>query len=397
MLPHLKMAVAMVTINNVWARMAGVPSLHLILFTMCILSSVYSTITIAHDPGLSLIDIEKTDNKFSVHITYAKADIEQFITLDRNKRDGISKPEFNQAKTELEQFIIKAVQFRNGENRIRAIITDIKMDKSDAIHFIIQLASVIESGLTIHSAMIAQFSLGHRQFVTVKNAQGLISSQILSARNAVHTFDLPRADLWGVFNNFVQEGVWHIWIGFDHILFVITLLLPAVLVLKKRHWYPEKQFTQVFKQTLKVISAFTIAHSLTLALTVFNVIALPGKTVESIIAISVIVAACNNIFNWVNGRLWLMAFVFGLIHGMGFAAVLNDLGMQINTQALALIAFNLGVELGQLAIIMAVLPLLYAVRKQEFYKPVLMQRGSYVIALIATIWLFERISEVSII
>jgi hypothetical protein len=126
------------------------------------------------------------------------------------------------------------------------------------------------------------------------------------------------------------------------------------------------------------------------------VIDLPGQAVESIIAVSVIIAACNNIFNWVNRRLWVLAFIFGLIHGMGFAAVLNELGMQTETKALALIGFNVGVELGQLAIITAILPLLFYFRKQRFYKPVLIQSGSWVIVLIASIWLFERITNSNI-
>ena len=373
------------------------PSLQpLSMALLWLLFSINSTTILAHDPGLSMVDLDLSDDKLAAHITYAKKDIEQFIQLDKDQKDGVSIAEFAQAKAELEQFIAAAIEFTSAENTIHAITTDLRLDKSDAVHFRLEFLPVAETELTIHSRMIDKFALGHRQFVKVKTAQGLISSQILSARKALFKVNLPRPDLSGIFNNFVFEGIWHIWIGFDHILFVITLLLPAVLVLKQGRWYPGDNLQQTFKQTVKVISAFTIAHSLTLALTVFNVITLPAQAVESIIAASVIVAACNNIFKWVKGRLWMLAFIFGLIHGMGFAAVLQELGLRSKTQALALIAFNLGVELGQVAIITVVLPSLYFFRKQRFYKPVLIQSGSWAIVVVATIWLFERVTETTI-
>ncbi len=365
------------------------------LIRLCLFFSFYSVTALAHDPGLSLVDMQLSDNKLLVHITYAKADIEQFVALDQDQFPGVSDHEFNQARVELEQFIAQSIQFKNGNERVQAELTDIELDSSDAVHFKLQLMPLSGSELTLHT-QISQFALGHRQFVKVLSADGLVSSAILSARNQLFNVSLPASDWWSVFNNFLQEGVWHIWIGYDHILFVITLLLPAVLVYRQQHWYPEKQFKRVFGHTVKVISAFTLAHSLTLALTVFNVIALPGTAVESVIAASVIVAAGNNLFHWINGRLWILAWVFGLIHGMGFAAVLNDLGMQSDTQALALIAFNLGVELGQLAIILVVLPALFFLRTTRYYKPLFMQSGSFAIALIATLWLFERLGEVSL-
>ncbi len=415
MLPLLKMAGIMVTINRIYTitcsipnekpmvdhmgreqviRMAILPSLsQQLLILLWLITSLYSVATFAHDPGLSLVDIELSDNNISAHITYAKKDIEQFVNLDNYLINDQSSKKTVTVKSELAQFINKAIEFNSQNKIINTVITEINLDKSNAVHFWLKLSSISGKELTIDSRMIDQFPLGHRQFVKVKTAVGIIDSHLLSSRNPSYTSLLPKANLSGVLFNFLLEGIWHIWIGFDHILFVVTLLLPAVLVYKQSSWHPNSGFKQVFKFTVKVISAFTIAHSITLGLTVFEIITLPSKIVEAMIAASIIVAATNNIYCWVNQRLWMIAFAFGLIHGMGFASVLNEIGMQSNTQALALLGFNVGVELGQLAIVVTLLPLLYLFRKRAFYKPVVFQSGSYVIAIVSCVWLFERLTE----
>ncbi len=357
---------------------------------MLVVMSVYSASSPAHDPGLSMVEIDLTVNPHPVHITYSVKDIQQLVQLDTDFQEGVSELEFAEAYNELHQFISTAVTFSAGKHQIQAVTTDIRMDNSQAIHFLIQLPVITQTEFSVASNMLNRLALGHRQFVSVTTAQEIVSSRILSAREPVFKLNLPEPNWFAVLQNFVVEGVWHIWIGFDHILFVVTLLLPAVLVLKQDKWQPRADFKQAFLHTVKVISAFTIAHSLTLALTVFNVIALPGNAVESVIAASVIVAAGNNIFLWIKGRVWLLALIFGLIHGMGFASVLQSLGMPGQIKGLALIGFNLGVELGQIAIITALLPVLHFFRKHSFYKPAVIQSGSWVILLIASGWLFER-------
>ena len=112
----------------------------------------------------------------------------------------------------------------------------------------------------------------------------------------------------------------------------------------------------------KVVTAFTVAHSITLSLAALGVISLPSRLVESAIAASVVLAALNNVCPVVYGGRWIIAFCFGLIHGFGFASVLTDLGLPQDSLLLALVAFNLGVELGQLAIVAVFLPIAYALR-----------------------------------
>jgi hypothetical protein len=198
------------------------------------------------------------------------------------------------------------------------------------------------------------------------------------------------------FFDYLREGVWHIWIGFDHILFLISLLLPSVLILKNRTWNPAERFRDTFWDVLKVVTAFTIAHSITLSLAALSVISLPSRLVESVIALSVVLAALNNLKPLVAERRWAVAFAFGLIHGFGFASVLADLGLPQGALLLALVGFNLGVEAGQLAIVCIFLPLAYALRGTRFYRYVAFAGGSAAIALVAAVWLAERVFDMKL-
>jgi hypothetical protein len=190
--------------------------------------------------------------------------------------------------------------------------------------------------------------------------------------------------------------VWHIWIGFDHILFLLSLLLPSVLRRQGDRWAAVDRATDAFKDVLKVVTAFTVAHSITLSLAVRGVINLPSRLVESVIAASVVAAAVNNLRPLVLERLWMVAFGFGLVHGFGFASVLADLGLPRDALALALVGFNVGVELGQLAIVAVFLPVAYALRRTAFYRRCVMLGGSLGITAVAGIWLIERAFNVKV-
>ena len=173
------------------------------------------------------------------------------------------------------------------------------------------------------------------------------------------------------------EGAFHIWIGYDHILFLLSLLLPAVLIFSRVNLMNGKRVTDIqpapsflaaLKEVLKVVTAFTLAHSITLSLAALGVVSLPSRWVESAIAASIIVAAVQNIRGVVDSKRWVMAFGFGLIHGFGFASVLADLGLPQNALITALVGFNVGIEGGQLAIVAVFLPLAFWLRKTKFYQ-----------------------------
>lgn len=188
-------------------------------------------------------------------------------------------------------------------------------------------------------------------------------------------------------------GVWHIWTGFDHILFLLSLLLPAVLTFGGRFWRPQRTVGAALADVVKIVTAFTVAHSLTLTLATLGLIGLPSRWVESIIAASVVLAALNNIWPVTHGRRWMVAFAFGLIHGFGFASVLADLALPRSALLTALLSFNLGVELGQLAIVALFLPLAFLARRRWVYQRLVLRGGSLAIAVLALLWLTERVLD----
>jgi hypothetical protein len=158
----------------------------------------------------------------------------------------------------------------------------------------------------------------------------------------------------------------------------------------RRGWAQVERFMPAFWDVFRVVTAFTVAHSITLSLAALAIISLPTRLTETAIAFSVLLAALNNIWPVVHGRRWLVAFGFGLIHGFGFASVLTDLGLPQGALLLALVGFNLGVEAGQLLIVAVLVPLAYAVRRSGFYRRVIFVPGSAVIAAVALGWMIER-------
>ena len=205
---------------------------------------------------------------------------------------------------------------------------------------------------------------------------------------------------------FVWEGIRHIWIGIDHILFLVTLLLASVLVRRevvdeapteqtqllnrRQEWLPVEGFRGAFWSIFKIVTIFTIAHSVTLCLASLDVITLPARLVESVIALSIIVVAVNNIFPTFRDRTWVILFLFGLFHGLGFASVMQNLPFRMSNLKRLLFCFNVGVEIGQLAIVAAVFPLIFLLRKSKYYQPVMLVGGSAMICAIAGYWFIER-------
>lgn len=223
-------------------------------------------------------------------------------------------------------------------------------------------------------------------------------------RQIAHIFG-PDRETWNLnldnpvwteqFKNFVREGVIHIWIGFDHILFLIGLLLTSVVVREGRTWIAVPELKSALWQVVAIVTVFTVAHSITLAMALKGWIVLPSRLVESIIALSIIAVVVDNFYSIFGRWKWVVVFAFGLFHGMGFASILETFTTDFNSKLIGLIGFNIGVELGQLAIVLAVFPLLYLVRNMN-YQRLLLQPGSAVIGLVAGWWFVSRAFDLNV-
>jgi len=195
---------------------------------------------------------------------------------------------------------------------------------------------------------------------------------------------------------FLVEGMRHIGAGLDHILFLVTLLMVAVWRREGTGWRPRESARSAWVETLRLVTAFTLAHSVTLSLAAAGVLAPPSRWVESVIAASVLVAAIDNIRPFIRGPRWVMVALFGLAHGFGFAGPLQDLGLQRGALAVPLLSFNLGVELGQIAVVALLLPVACALRHTTFYRAGVVPGGSALIAALSLLWLMERSLALSV-
>lgn len=199
---------------------------------------------------------------------------------------------------------------------------------------------------------------------------------------------------WDLFVGFVIQGVWHIWLGFDHLLFLITMLLSAVMISVARKWELAPDLNQALFKTIGVVTVFTLAHFVALGLATFGFVRLPAVLVEAVIAGLIVIVALGNIAPQLHVATWKVTLVFGLFHGLGYAYVLAPLGLDPGRKAIGLAAFNVGVELGQIAVVIIVFPILFVLRGLGFYRPVFLQTVSVVLIAAAIFWFIERTFDV---
>ena len=229
----------------------------------------------------------------------------------------------------------------------------------------------------------------HRVLVTAASPGG--SPLLLTPGGALDLAAAPEG-----FSGFFADGVRHITGGIDHVLFLLALLLPAVLRREDERWVAVASPRAAFISVLWIVTAFTVAHSITLAAASFGWLRVSPSIIEPLIAVTVLAAALNNLFPLVQRALAVVAFGFGLIHGFGFAEVLIPLRLPPVEMAKALLAFNLGVEAGQVLIVALAFALLAAVRRWSAYPRWVLGGGSTLVALVACGWIAERVFDVPV-
>jgi hydrogenase/urease accessory protein HupE len=237
--------------------------------------------------------------------------------------------------------------------------------------------------IVYRSTVLTEKDKAARQVVLI--AQGKSETQaLLDAGNTTVTLSTAPPSLSSTMQRYLVTGIEHIFLGYDHVAFLIAVMLWA------RRLVP----------IIKIVTAFTIAHSITLSLAALNALIIPSRIVEPAIAASIVFVAVENFFSRAIDKRWRVAFLFGLIHGFGFAGALREIGLPPNAVVPALAAFNIGVEIGQVAIVAIVLPVLGLVDRMlasDRTKPVRAARLVYavsaMISLLGGYWLLARIFE----
>lgn len=349
---------------------------------------------LAHKPSDSYLTLDLNQPQLALRTDIALRDLELAVGLDQNGDGQITWGEVKLRAEAATAYLFSRLQLTvDGQPCQPVVGTTRIVDHSDGAYLSLGLTSACaltaDSQVSVNYQLLFDQDPTHRGLLRVVQDGGE-QLHILSPQQPSRDLSTPSSG-WHVLREYTGLGVWHIWIGYDHIAFLVTLLLPAVLMRRGRRWAPRLRLQAVMIDTAKIVTAFTLAHSVTLTVASLKWVALPSLWVETAIALSIIVVALNNIYPILTQKRWLLAFGFGLIHGFGFATVLGELGVSGSHFMVALLSFNLGVEIGQMAIVVALLPLLFVFRTRWIYRPVVLVGGSACLSLMGAFWVMERL------
>ncbi len=316
----------------------------------------------AHDAGMSSLKVEFSNQTLTISSEYSKREIEKIVSLDDQK--AIADLVLNSIILKVDGQLIKAGELKYGFNdghtfAFQQVYQGIKGEK-----------------IELQSLLIAKLNPEHKQFLSVCRADEMITArQVLTSENDSYTVDFEQINPDTSFSKFLPLGIEHIVFGYDHLLFLCALLLMV----------------KSFGEIAKIVTSFTVAHSITLALATFKIIQVAPQFIESLIALSIIFVGLENLFKSEQKNRWMLTYAFGLIHGFGFASALQEVGIGKGFGVtVPLLSFNLGVEIGQMAVVLLVLPFLWKLRKLEIYTNRLVPIGSGLVVVAGIYWLIER-------
>jgi hypothetical protein len=223
------------------------------------------------------------------------------------------------------------------------------------------------------TSTLYQITQPTHEHLTSANLNGTVHEAVLNGANPTTVFAAGDATTLKTFGNFVRLGIMHIFTGYDHLAFLVGLLIV----------------TTNLQSLIKIITSFTVAHCITLALATFNVVVIPSRWTESLIAASIAYVAAENLWGKRAVERYFIAFIFGLVHGFGFSNVLREMDLARAHLALSLFSFNLGVEIGQLAFVLALFPLVIYMASSSWKRQCQVSVSAVVLCL-AVYWFMQR-------
>ena len=376
--------------------------------------------TWAHKASDAYVQLSATETSLSVRVDIALRDLDAVLDIDADGNGQLTWGEVRAAWPAVDAYVASHVQVagcalaspvRALERRADGVYAALTYESACALKAEPQIRYTVFADVDPTHRGIARIAvpgqpsvvrvLDPRQAaaltVGVENAAATVvaggASASLSAApgaapNAAAAAEAPAG--------FVREGVHHIVTGYDHVLFLMCLLFPAVMRRTPQGWLPRQTLREALWPVLGIVTAFTVAHSITLALAALKWVSLPSSFIEPAIAVTIILAALNNIWPIFRGRVVWVTFAFGLLHGFGFASVLSELNLPTAQFALALLQFNVGLELGQLMIVIVAISLMFLARNSLRYVPVVIRGGSGVAIAVAALWFVERTADIKL-
>lgn len=327
-------------------------------------------------------------------------DLEQALGIDGNRDGTLLWGELLSRADDVNKYLLHHLKLSRGEAPCPLLIREpwqiTEHFNEGYVVMPVRAQCALTGDINIHYGAFFKEDSEHKLLLSISavspdnNGKNDVASRVISSNQSSITITHDDGNLWITVQEYIVQGVIHIWKGLDHILFLLSLMLTCVLTRKNSHWIGRRNIREIVINTTWIVTAFTLAHSITLTATALGWINLPSRWVEVGIAASVALAALNNIFPLVTRLGWL-TFAFGLLHGMGFAGVLGELGVPPDQKVVTVLAFNIGVEIGQMVIVIAVLPFLILVRNSLWYSRYSLIGASAVITLVALQWVFERV------
>ena len=360
-----------------------------------------SSLAMAHSSSNSYLTLSAPEGQLTLRADLHLRDVDLIFDLDTDRDGQVSWGETQKRSAELVSWLDQGLQLSAAGQKCDLGQADVQASEhADGTYLSTQwtpncpgMADLNRVNLVLRYGLMFEQDSLHRGLMKV-DLPGFQSSALLSPERPEAQVSLADSSALRVFGRYIIEGVWHIWIGIDHIVFLLSLLVLAPLQASRQRitqWSAAQQARPVVLDVLAVVTAFTLAHSITLGLTVMEWLVPPPDLVEPAIAVSVVLAALNNLLGVNSLKRWRLAFVFGLVHGFGFASVLLDLGLPASALVAALGGFNVGVELGQLAIVLTFLPVAWLLRHTRFYRWVVVTGGSAAIVVLGIFWTLDRL------
>jgi HupE / UreJ protein len=357
------------------------------MWALAALSMLGSATAQAHTGGSSFMSISQiSDSRFQLQVDIDLRDVSQAVLLDRNGDASLTWGEVLQGRAGIEALLALRTAFSAGGQPCRIQQQDDWLLAAHGEGDFLRVKQQLDcssSHLAIDDSRWFAVDPLHRSLLEYRPMGAAPSTAILTADTPGWQAGIGRA---ATVRRFAVQGMHHLFTGYDHLAFLGVLLVGL--------WRRGRDGSRlapraVLGAALRVITAFTVAHSLTLALAAMNILRVPSGPVEATIAASVVVAALLNLSRRGVGHGWKIAFAFGLVHGLGFASALAELVGRVDFLGLA--AFNVGIELAQLVIAAAVLPLLWWLFRRQAGERLGIPVASLAIAALAAVWLFQRL------
>lgn len=368
--------------RRMWASFCGV------LASLCAVAPAQ-----AHKPSDSYLTLQVGAHETRGHWDIALRDLDRALLLDANGDGQLTWGELRARERELQQTSFQELTLSRGGVRcaLDAGVLGL-VNHSDGPYARLPFAArcpVEDGGLALSYGFFFGLDPQHRSVVRVEQGSAL-QTVVLTAEQRARTFD-PAPEASRGTTQLIEQGVTHILSGLDHVLFLLALLLPALLRQRDDAQTPSRQIRRALPDVVRIVTAFTVAHSLTLGLAALGVVSMSAWVIEPAIAASVALAALDNVWPVFGNQRWSIAFVLGLLHGFGFSSALSDLGLHGSELLRGLFAFNLGVELGQLGLVALFVPLALLLLRGWRAPSLLMRGGSLAIAGLSLVWFVERL------